>query len=103
MDIFLQALWAIAPGIIVGVVLAAWNKRQKCRTERYEQQEQERIQSEQVKISLLVATAQLSYAVAMAYKRGAPNGEMETAIQQYAEAMDRFRTFERQQMAKNSL
>ena len=102
MEILIQAIWAIAPGIIVGVVMAVWNKQQKRRTDMDEQREKERIESERLRISLLVAAAQLSYAVAMAKKRGSVNGEMETGIAQYEKAMESFRSFEREQMAKNS-
>lgn len=58
------------------------------------------MESEMMRIDLEVATAQLAYAVAMAYKRGTPNGEMETAIAQYEKAMEKFRKYERKQMAK---
>lgn len=102
MEILIQAIWAIAPGIIVGVVMAVWNKQQKHRTDMDEQREKERIESERLRISLLVATAQLSYAVAMAKKRGSVNGEMEAGIAQYEKAMESFRSFEQEQMAKNS-
>lgn len=102
MEILIQLMWAIAPGIIVGVVMAVWNKQQKHRTDMDEQREKERIESERLRISLLVATAQLSYAVAMAYKRGSVNGEMEIGIAQYEKAMESFRSFEQEQMAKNS-
>ena len=102
MTTVIQAIWAIAPGIIVGIVMAVWNKQQKHRTDMDEQREKERIESERLRISLLVATAQLSYAVAMAKTRGSVNGEMETGIAQYEKAMESFRSFEREQMAKNS-
>lgn len=101
MTTVIQAMWAIAPGIIVGIVMAVWNKQQKRRTDMNEQREKERIESERLRISLLVATAQLSYAVAMAKKRGSVNGEMEAAIKQYEIAMENFRLFERKQIAKN--
>ena len=95
-----EALGAIAPGIITGIVLAFWNRREKRREEQTSGQEADRVESEIMRIDLEVATAQLSYAVAMAVKRGTPNGEMETAIAVYERAMDKFRKFERKQMAK---
>ena len=98
-----QALWAILPGIIVGIALAIWNRREKHRDERQKQREMERIESERLRISLLLATAQLSYAVAMAKKRGTPNGEIEVGVEQYNKAMNQFRAFEREQIAKNSV
>lgn len=98
--IFLQALWAVLPGIVVGIVMALWNKRQKKRDELTEEKERERVKSEMLRISLLVATAQLSYANTMAIKRGRPNGEIEVSIAQYDKAMSKFREFEREQLAK---
>lgn len=89
------------PGIVVGIVMAIWNRRQKARDERAEQKDKERVQSELLRISLLVASAQLSYAVAMAVKRGKPNGEIEIGVKQYEKSMDEFRKFEREQIAKN--
>ena len=97
-----QLLWACAPGIIVGIIMALWNKQQKKRDDERRENEKERVKSETLRISLLLSTAQLSYAVAMAIKRGSPNGEIEAGIEQYDKAMKKFREFEREQIAKNS-
>lgn len=101
-EIISRLLWACAPGIIVGVIMALWNKQQKGREDERRTAERERIKSETLRISLLLSTAQLSYAVAMAIKRGSPNGEIEVGIEQYDKAMKKFREFEREQIAKNS-
>lgn len=95
-----QMFWAVVPGIIVGVVMAVWNKRQKDRETRREAREQQADRGQVLQISLLVASASLSYAVAMAIKRGKPNGEVEEGIKQYNRAMERFREYEREQVAK---
>ena len=97
-----EAIGAIAPGIITGIVLAFWNRREKRRETETTRQETDRLESEMMRIDLEVATAQLSYAVAMAVKRGQPNGEMEVAICQYERAMEKFRKFERKIVAKGS-
>ena len=97
-----QLLWAVAPGLIVGVIMAVWNSRQKGRDSAREESEKARVKSETLRISLLLATAHLSYASAMAIKRGNSNGEMEAAFKQYDEAMTKFRKFEREQIAKNT-
>lgn len=99
-EIVLRALWAVLPGIVVGIVMAVWNKRQKVRDEKAEEKDRERVKSELLRISLLLASAQLSYAVAMAVKRGRPNGEIEVGVAQYEKSMDEFRRFEREQIAK---
>lgn len=90
---------ALAPSIIVGLVLFYWERTQKNRDSEEDLKKYELAESELVRIELEVATAQLSYAVAMAYKRGHANGEMEGAIERYENAMDRFREFERKQLA----
>ena len=56
-----------------------------------------------MQLALLVATAKLSYAVAMAWKRGEPNGEVEDGIEQYREAMTAFKRFERKLVAKSGM
>lgn len=101
-EILSRLLWACVPSLIVGVTMALWNKQQKKRDDERRESEKERIKSETLRISLLLATAQLSYASAMAIKRGSPNGEMETAFGQYNEAMQEFRQFEREQLVKTT-
>ncbi len=101
-EFFVQALWAVSPGIVVGIVMAVWNRGQKKRDDREDQREDDRYRSEMLRISLLIATAKLSYAVAMAIKRGSPNGEVEEGIKQYESAMEEFRKFEQQQVARRS-
>ena len=85
MEFWAQAAWAIAPAIIVGVFMAWWNRRQRQEDEEKGRRDEERIKIVTTQLSLAVASAQLAYAVAMAYKRGAPNGEMETALKFAAE------------------
>lgn len=92
---------ALAPGIITGIVLAFWNRSQKRRDDKTKHELDERIESDMLRLDLEVATAQLSYAVAMAVKRGKTNGELEPAVEQYERAMERFRKFERKQMARH--
>lgn len=98
MEFLHQAFWAIVPSIVVGIVMAFWNSKQKKKDEKDDERERRRIKSETLRISLLVASAQLSYAVAMAWKRGEPNGEIEVGIEQYNKAMEKFRQFEREQI-----
>lgn len=99
---FESLLGAIAPGIIVGVVLAYWNRKQNKKDSQRKIIEEAAVESDMLRIDLEVATAQLSYATAMAVKRGHANGEMEVAIARYEKAMEKFRKFERKQMAINA-
>ena len=100
MEFLHQAFWAVVPSVLVGVILAVWNGRQKKRDQEQLQREKERVKSERLRISLLVSTAQLSYAVAMAWKRGKPNGEVEVGVEAYNRAMEEFREYERELIAK---
>ena len=93
---------SIVSGVVVGLVLRGWDKKQKDHAEQEAAQEKQRLRSENVRISLLVAAAKLSYAVAMAHKRGYPNGEIEAGVAQYQEAMREFREFERELLAEKS-
>lgn len=93
---------AVAPSFFVGLVLFYWERRQKKKDQQNNLHEKNVFEGEMFRIDLEVATAQLSYAVAMAVKRGHANGEMETAIAKYEEAMEKFRKFERKQMAINA-
>ena len=113
MDIVSWLATSCAPGIVVGIVLAIWNQRQKRRDdvaakreaereERRETQERNRQKSELLRVSLLLATAKLSYAVAMAAKRGRPNGEIEEGVKAYNKALEEFRKFEREQMVQKT-
>nr|WP_325301899.1 hypothetical protein [uncultured Dysosmobacter sp.] len=102
MDIWIDLAGAVLPGIVTGVVLAWWNRKQKERDQANEEKELQRRRSEEVRISLLVAAAKLSYAVAMAVKRGRPNGEIEEGIEQYKEAIIAFKKFERELVAEKS-
>lgn len=89
---------SLVPSIVVGLVLFYWERRQKKRDAKRTDEESARIESDLLRLDLEVATAQLSYAVAMAYKRGHANGEMESAIEKYEEAMSKFREFERKKI-----
>ena len=92
---------AIAPGILVGLVLFYWERRQKRIDYDRSNLEQSQLESDLLRLDLEVATAQLSFAVAMAVKRGTPNGEMEEALERYQKAITKFRSFERKQLIKN--
>ena len=101
MDFAAQLLGAVLPSLVVGIFMAVWNAKQKRFTDAEKQRELDRLRAEALEISLLVATAQLSYAVAIAIKRGAANGEVEEGIEQYQRAMSKVREFEREQLARN--
>lgn len=100
MELLAQILWAVLPGILTGIVLAVWNRKQKRRDDSADQREAERHRGEIVQLDLLVATAELTRATAVAVKYGTTNGEMAEGLRQYNEAISKFREFERERIAE---
>ena len=103
MDTFIEVLWAVCPSILTGIVLSFWNSKQKKRDANREEKDEKRKELDMLRLNLLVATAQLAQALAMAVKRGYPNGEIEKGIEKYEEAMGDFREFERERTAEISI
>lgn len=102
MDGFWSVVQAALPSLLVSIVMAVFGRKQKKRDAATREREEARLEAENVQVSLLVAAAKLSYAVAMAYKRGEPNGEMEDGVEQYKEAMTAFKRLERKLVAQNN-
>jgi len=94
---------ALLPSLCVSLIMACFTRQQRKRDERDKEREQRRVEAENVQVVLLVATAKLAYALAMAIKRGTPNGEVEEGIRQYQEAMRDFKRFERHLVAKSGV
>ena len=99
MDI-VTLLWAILPSLFVAVVMAFFNRGQKKRDEHRASYEAARKQEMMLHLQLQMATADLSYAVAMAIKRGSPNGEVEAGIKAYDEARAEYDKFLNKQAAE---
>ena len=92
---------ALLPSLCVSIIMALFNRRQSKRDAAIRERDARRVEAEHVQVSLLVATAKLSYAIAMAMKRGTPNGEVEEGVEQYKEAIIAFKQFERKLVAQN--
>lgn len=86
-------IYAILPSLFVGVVLAVFNRRQKIRDEAHAEEIKAKRKESELSLKLLFAVAKLSYAVAMAYKRGQPNGEVEEGIEAYEDAKRAYTNF----------
>ena len=96
-------LWlaeACAPGIIVGIVLAIMNTRKAAKAKKEAEKEDAARQKNELELDLVVATAEMAYALVMAAKRGSPNGEVEDALKRYLPAIAAFRSFERKQLGR---
>lgn len=97
-DTLTDILWAVLPGIVTGIILGIWNKRQKKRDDAADQREADRQRGEIVKLDLLVASAELTRATAVAVKYGHTNGEMTEGLRRYNEAIEQFREYEHEQL-----
>ena len=96
----LELFFSILPSLIVSVTMVFFNKNVKKKEEYRESLSEAKIESDHLQLNLNIATAKLSYAVAMAIKRGTPNGEIEEAIEKYSLAMKEFEMFERKQVSR---
>lgn len=101
LTLVLDFIQSMLPALVVGIIMAHYNKKQNKRDEKNDQREAERIKGERVRLDLLVAGADLSYACAMALKRGHANGEVEDGVKSYDKAMEAFHDFERDQITRN--
>ena len=100
MDMLTQIAWSALPALLSGIVLAIFGRQQNKRDKAADKREEERKKSEVVKLDLLVATAELTRATAVAVKYGNTNGEMSEGLRRYNEAIEQFREFERDKLAE---
>lgn len=83
--IFVFVLQLVANLVITHKIKKRLEDSDKKQTEK----EKAKVEYESVVFDMTNATAKLSYALAMAIKRGSPNGEVEAGIAAYNEAMDK--------------
>ena len=98
----MSAVWpfllGLIPSIITSSVVFYMQRAQKKRDEKAEGKAKAKRTAERLSLDLQMATAKLAYAVAMAIKRGTPNGEVEEGIEAYEAALEQYRQFEREQI-----
>lgn len=99
-----QLIWALASGVISGVLVAVFtaifNRKYSKAAQRSDEETENRKKQSKLNLNLTFAGTQLSYACAMAIKRGAPNGEIEEAVKAYNKAIKQYRDFERELVAE---
>jgi len=81
------------PSIIVGLFAFYWQRAQKKRDKATDDNRKARQEETMLMLQLQWAANKLSYAVAMALKRGSPNGEVEKGIASYESAKKAYREF----------
>lgn len=79
MDYIIQLL----PAIITGLFLFYWQRSQKKRDDSKAERSKLREDDEVIEYEMVEAAMELSYATAMAWKNGKPNGEVEAGIEFY--------------------
>lgn len=95
--IAIEAAIAIATGYILWRIQRSQDKRERGEEER----ENALKKRDLLSLEMQMASAKLSYAVAMAVKRGSPNGEIEEGIKAYEDAERKYMTFLNEQAAEH--
>lgn len=96
MDYIIQLL----PAIITGLFLFYWQREQKRRDETKAEKGKLKETGETVEYEMIEAAMELSYATAMAWKNGQPNGEVEAGIEFYNKAKHDKENYDRELKAK---
>ncbi len=99
MDI-LSYLIGLIPALITGVAIFYVQRAQKKRDTAVAVRTAARKEEALLALDLQMATAKLSYATAMAVKRGTPNGEIEDGIEAYEKARSKYYKFLNEQAEK---
>lgn len=86
-------LSAVLPSLVCGVLMALFNRRQNRKDKEVAARAEARKKESLLALEMNMANAKLSYAVAMAIKRGSPNGEVEDGIEAYNEAKSKYFKF----------
>ena len=96
-------MWIItaAETVAVGLVAFYFQRAQKRRDKAAEKHTLARRQETLLSLEMQMANAKLSSAVAMAWKRGTPNGEVEEGIEAYEDAKKKYLDFLNEQAAEH--
>lgn len=87
--------------IAIGLLMFYWQRKQAKADHAAENRAAIRKQESLLSLEMTMANGKLSYAVAMAVKRGAPNGEIEEGEIAYEAARKRYLAFINEQAADN--
>lgn len=86
-------LLGLIPSIITGMMMFYMQRAQKRRDTRAELRAIARKKESLLSLNLTMANAKMSYACAIAIKRGEPNGEVEEGINAYQSAKAEYYSF----------
>ena len=86
-------LIAIGQTIFISMLIFYLQRKQNKSDKQKEKHEQARKTESLLQMELIMASAKLSYACAVALKRGKANGEVEEGVQAYEEAKGKYYKF----------
>lgn len=92
-EILVRILWAVLPSIFCALVMLYFNRKIAKRDAEIERRAELRKKESLLQLKMEFAIGKLSYAVAMAIKRGEPNGEVEEGVKAYNEAISEYNKF----------
>ena len=101
MDTLVTYLLGLIPTLLTGALLAILQRNMRRRDREAEQTACARKQESLLQMKMLMAGNKLSFAVAMAIKRGKANGEVEEAVEAYHEAKTEYDAFLNEQAAEH--
>ena len=93
MYILERLIWAVLPSLFCGILLARYKKIIDKHGEEVNKRADARKEESFLALEMQMANAKLSYATAMALKRGHANGEVEDGITAYEDAKKKYFDF----------
>lgn len=96
----MEYLIELSPAIITGLFLFYWQREQKKRDDKKAATDKLKEDGRKVEYEMTEAAMELSYATAMAWKNGKPNGEVEAGIEFYNKAKADKEKYDRDLRAK---
>lgn len=90
----------LAPAIITGLFLFYWQREQKKRDMKKAEMDQLKEDGRKIEYEMTEAAMELSYATAMAWKNGKPDGEVEAGIKFYNKVKSDKEKYDRDLKAK---
>ena len=97
----ITTILSIASPVLVGLFLLFFKRAQDKKDTTYEENYKARCKESLLSLEMITATADLSYATAIAVKRGYANGEVEVGIESYEKAKESYRLFMTEQATKS--
>lgn len=95
------AIAAAIPSVLCGVFMFYLQRQQRRKDEHIERRAEARRREGLLSLELQMATAKLSFATAVAVKRGKANGEVEEGIEAYETARHKYLAFLNEQAAEH--